>query len=261
VNLSRKFQLTAISATLLLYILLIANHDTDAAGEAYQTGERNDGRFGIVEAYEDPEAARELGVGWSRVLVNWAEAQAGGPGTWTPTVSDAQIGREVAGDRLVVGLLIGIPNWARGADGLPRGLWLPHTDPGNRWANFVREGVGRYHGRINHWIIWNEPDIHDSSAPGRTWEGGVEDFVQLQRVAYLAAKEANPNAVIHLPAFTHFWDPAYFGRFLDVVAADPAAVANNYYFDVATAHLYFQPDSIYNLIQEFSSVMDDHGLT
>jgi hypothetical protein len=260
VKLLRNFRFVTISAILLLCILLTANPDTAAAGDAYQTGEGNDGRFGVVEAYEDPEAADELGVGWSRVLLNWAEAQAGGPGTWTPTVSDAQIGREIAGGRLVVGLLIGIPNWARGADRLPRGLWLPHTDPGNRWANFVREAVGRYEGRINHWIIWNEPDIHDSSTPGRTWEGGVEDFVQLQRVAYLVAKEANPDAVIHLAAFTHFWDPTYLGRFLDVVAADPAAVANNHYFDVATAHLYFQADSIYNLIQEFSGVMAGHGL-
>jgi hypothetical protein len=74
----------------------------------------------------------------------------------------------------------------------------------------------------------------------------------LQRVAYLVAKETNPNAVIHLAAFTHFWDPGYFNRFLDVVMADPAAADHNYYFDVATAHLYFQPNSIYNSSRAFT---------
>ena len=97
----------------------------------------------------------------------------------------------------------------------------------------------RYAGRIDRWIIWNEPDIDDPTAPGHTWDGDIAQFAQLQRVAYLAAKEANPDAVIHLGAFTYFWDPGYFDRFLDVLAADPDAAANDFYFDAATAHLYF----------------------
>ncbi|MEM7336102.1 MAG: hypothetical protein AAF490_28740, partial [Chloroflexota bacterium] len=54
-----------------------------------------DWRFGVVEAYENPGAASALGVGWSRVTFHWAFTQQGGPGTWTPTVSDAQINNEV----------------------------------------------------------------------------------------------------------------------------------------------------------------------
>ena len=83
---------------------------------------------------------------------------------------------------------------------------------------------------------------------------------RLQRVAYLAAKEANPDAVIHLGAFTYFWDPGYFDRFLDVLAADPDAAANDFYFDAATAHLYFQPNAVYNVLYAFRQVMADHGL-
>ena len=218
-----------------------------------------DWRFGVIESYEAPGAADDLGVAWTRVQVHWAETQAGGPETWAPTVSDDQIDGEIAAGRLVTGLLIGIPGWARDGQELPRGLWLPHDDPGNTWAVFVRQAVGRYRGRIDHWTIWNEPDIGEG-APVRTWDGSIEDFFQLQRVAYLAAKQANPHAVIHLSAFTHFWDPGYFDRFLDVVAADPAAAAHNYYFDVATAHLYFQPNSIYDIIQSFYEAMADHGL-
>jgi hypothetical protein len=214
----------------------------------------------VIESYEAPEDATTLGVGWTRVRFHWAETQADGPGSWTAVVSDEAINGEINSGRMVVALLIGVPDWARDSSGLPDGLWLPHDDPGNLWANFVRETVGRYNGRINHWIIWNEPDIADVAAPGHTWNGSVEDFFQLQRTAYLAAKEVNPDAVIHLPAFTHFWDPTYFGRFLAVVAADPAAAQHDYYFDVATAHLYFQPDSIYNLIQTFYGTMTTYGI-
>ena len=105
----------------------------------------------------------------------------------------------------LIGLLIGIPEWARDAHGLPQGLWLDHDDPANLWAVFVRETAGRYAGRIDHWIIWNEPDI-DETEVAHSWNGSVDDFYQLQRVAYIAAKEANPHAVIHLPAFTYWAD-------------------------------------------------------
>ena len=218
-----------------------------------------DWRFGVIESYENPAAANSLGVAWTRVRYHWATVQQGGPGTWTPTVTDAQVSGEIAAGRTVVGLLIGVPDWAW-ENGLPRGLHLPHGDPNNTWATFVREAVSRNNGRINHWIIWNEPDINDPNAVGYTWPGSVEDFFELQRTAYLVAKEVNPNAVIHLPAFTHFWDPNYIYNFLDVVIADPSAPGNNYYFDVVTAHLYFQPDSIFNIIQSFYGAVGSRGI-
>ncbi|MFO7540174.1 MAG: hypothetical protein R6X32_19200, partial [Chloroflexota bacterium] len=253
-----------ITLCLLVLVVCLLRPGTisPAAAEppAAQPAQARDWRFGVVESYEDPAAAANLGVAWTRVRFHWSYVQAGGPGTWTPRVTEAQINGEVAAGRTVVGILIGIPDWARDGNRLPSGLWLPHDDPNNAWGNYVRQAVSRYNGRINHWVIWNEPDIADPSAPGHTWDGSIEDFFQLQRVAYLVAKETNPNATIHLAAFTHFWDPGYFNRFLDVVAADPAAADHNYYFDVATAHLYFQPNSIYTIIQSFYGAMGSHGI-
>ncbi|MFQ5400979.1 MAG: hypothetical protein ACE5E7_15450 [Anaerolineae bacterium] len=224
-----------------------------------------DWRFGVIESYDAPADAAALGVSWTRVQFHWAEVQAGGTGSWTPSVTDAQINAELNAGRMVVGLLIGIPGWAMEGNGLPRGLWLPHNDPGNAWANYVREAVSRYQGRINHWIIWNEPNIPATSG-AHTWDGSVDDFFQLQRTAYLAAKEVNPAAVIHLAAF-NFWDDAnagreqYMGLLLDRILADPAAAEHNYYFDVATAQLYFQPAQIYDIIQFFLGLMRQRGMS
>jgi len=218
-------------------------------------------RFGVIESYEDPAAAGRLGVAWTRVRFQWADVQPAGPDEWVPPVDDETLDAELDAGREVVGLLIGIPDWARDRRGLPRGLALPPDDPDNLWAAFVAEAVTRYAGRIDRWIIWNEPDIDDRDAPGHTWDGTLDEFVQLQRVSYLATQAANPEAVVHLGAFTYFWDPGYFARFLDVVAADPAAAAHNYYFDVATAHLYFQPNAVYNVLYAFRQVMADHGLS
>ncbi len=240
-------------------LLAAVPQKSSAAPEAVPASAPVDWRFGVIESYENPAQANSLGAAWTRVRFQWAETQAGGSGTWTASVSEGQINGEIAAGRTVVGLLIGIPDWAREGE-LPRGLHLPHSDPNNTWANFVREAVGRYNGRINHWIIWNEPDVNDPNAPGYTWGGSVQDFFQLQRTAYMAAKEVNPNATIHLSAFTHFWNPNYIYDFLDVVVADPAAADNNYYFDALTAHLYFQPDSIYNIIQQFYGAVGSRGI-
>lgn len=223
-----------------------------------------DWRFGIIESYESPTEAAGLAA-WTRVRFQWAESQPNSADEWLPAVSDEQIEAELAAGREVVGLLIGIPDWARDEQRLPAGLWQPADDPANLWANFVRQVVARYTGRINHWVIWNEPDIWDSAAPGHTWDGTVADFAQLQRIAYLTAKEANPAAIIHLAAFTYFWDfnygrEQYFNLLLDELTADPQAAAHNYYFDVATAHLYFQPNLIYDILQAFRQMMAEHGL-
>ncbi len=223
-----------------------------------------DWRYGIIEAYQAPFSARDLGVSWTRVTFNWADIQADGPESWETAVIETHIDAEPRFGREVVGLLIGIPEWARDADDLPQGLWLEHDDPHNLWANYVREAVGRYDGRISHWIIWNEPDI-DKEAIAHTWDGTVDDFYQLQRIAYLVAKETNPDASVHLAAFTYWADAnagreQYMARLLDRILADPEAAQHNYYFDVATAHLYFQADQIYDLLQLFQETMHTRGL-
>lgn len=221
-------------------------------------------QFGVIESPENPQAAAELGVGWTRITFQWAEVQAGGPGTWTPKIDDAQLDAEIAAGREVVGLLIGIPDWARDENLLPQGLRLPPADPENTWATFVREAVGRYNGRIHHWVIWNEPDIAATEI-AHTWDGSVTDFAQLQRTAYLVAKEVDPTITIHLAAFT-YWADVYAGteqtmaRLLDELLADPAAAQHNAYFDVATAHLYFQPNQIYDLLTLFQDIMRRRGL-
>ena len=235
---------------------LISRAETAAA--------QTDWQFGVIEAYDAPQAAASLGVGWTRIKFQWADVQAAGPESWTPKVSDAQIEAERAAGRMVVGLLIGIPDWARDANRLPQGLWLEPDDPGNTWATFVRTAMARYAGRIDHWVIWNEPDI-DIDAIAHTWDGSVDDFYQLQRTAYLVAKETNPDAIIHLAAFTYWADvyagrEQYMARLLDRILADPAAYRHNHYFDVATAHLYFQPNQIYDLVTLFRDIMAQRGL-
>jgi hypothetical protein len=246
-------------ARLLIIALTLALKPVDIAAAP------SDIRFGAVEAFHAPAAASQAGVAWERVRFHWAQIQAGGEGSWDDgEFTDSVLANELAAGRQVIGLLIGIPDWAN-EGGIPRGLNLPHSDPGNTWATFVRSIVGRYAGRIDHWILWNEPDVWDAGHPGHTWGGSVADFLQLTRVGYVTAKETNPNAVVHLAAFTHWWDAAYgrelyFKRFLDELVKDHNAVGNNYYFDVATLHLYFQPHYVFDITSYYYGLMGNYGI-
>src|SRR5512141_916685 len=118
-----------------------------------------DPRFGVVEAFRDPASAKDLKFGWERILFYWSELQPYGPDDWNIFhVEDGWISTALANGRQVIGLLENTPRWATdGANqiGVPRGLYLPIDDPKNVWAAFVRKVVGRYKGRIDHWVIWN----------------------------------------------------------------------------------------------------------
>ncbi len=225
-------------------------------------------RFGAVDTFDNPQAATQLGAGWTRVRFPWADMQPNDSGQWnTSFFTDAQLARELAAGREVVGLIVNTPPWAlqdSSVPGVPRGLYLRDDDPNNLWATFVRRIVNQYAGRINHWIIWNEPDIWEPSYPGRTWGGNEKDFLQLLRVAYNVTKQTNPNAIVHLSAFTYWWDVNYgrtpfFKRLLDEMQKDRAAADHNYYFDVASVNLYFSPDQIYDLTAWHHQQMLAHG--
>lgn len=222
-----------------------------------------DHRFGVVEAYAAPAAATALGAGWTRVTFEWNGIQTNSPDEWNVApISDATLSYEISQGRQVVGLLITTPGWATDVGigpGVPQGLYLPTDDPSNLWANFVRTIVARYAGRIDHWTIWNEPEIPIGS-PDMTWGGSIEDFLQLLRVAHTVAKQTNPNAVIHLPAITHWHNEHWFGQFLDVLVADPNAASNNYYFDVATLHLYHEPERIYDITTHYYRLLHNRNI-
>jgi len=222
-----------------------------------------DYRFGVVESYAAPDAASVLGAGWTRVTFEWNRIQPNGPDEWNIVpISDATLATELAQGRQVVGLLITTPGWATDQSigpGVPQGLYLSPDDPNNHWANFVRTIVSRYAGSINHWTIWNEPEIPPGS-PDMSWGGSIEDFIQLLRVTHTVAKEANPNAVIHMAAMTHWHNEHWFGQFLDALVADPGAAANDYYFDVATLHLYHEPEKIYDVTAHYYRLLHNRGI-
>lgn len=233
-------------------------------------GAQSPDRFGAVDAFYDARRADEIGVKWSRLMFPWQRVQRIGPQEFWPAISEDIINDEVRRGRKLVGVIVNTPDWAstgvgRAYTSPPKGLDLPIDHPENYWARYVERTARFYRGRVDHWIVWNEPDVSDLQHPGFTWSGSVEDFYHLQKVAYLAARRGNPNAKVLLPGLTYWWDrrfdrPQYFDRLLEVAARDPEAPSNGWFFDAAVLQLYNEPQLLYDVPQEFRQIMRARGV-
>jgi hypothetical protein len=266
-------RLRTLLPILLAVIVVVAGTPTSAAE---QPATRLDDRFGIAESLANPNAMAELGAGWTRVLLAWHHIQSSNPTDYWGfgrVLRENVLEQEVARGVRVAGVVQYTPPWAatdpsHGHRAVPRNLYLPYDDPDNYFGQFVYQTVRRYAGRIDEWIIWNEPDFL-STDPGvgesYTWMGSEEDFAQLLRVGYLAVKRANPQARVSFPATSYWADavmsrPQYYERILDLLSRDPNAAEHNLYHDAVSVNLYRKPDDLYRVYSVFKDIQARHGL-
>ena len=258
VRMQSRSSLLALLAAIVLFTSLPAapshaaeprNATTLAPLPAVDT---DDGRFGMVQGIVQPDLAWRAGARWDRIIFPWSLIQRDGPNSWTQLYfTDEAIRAQARRGVTVAGILIYTPQWAspwpekgRPVDP-PRGLELKYDDPNNTWGQFVRKVVDRHRGVVDHWIVWNEPDLY---TPGLryTFDGSFEQYAQLLKVAYLNAKEINPKSKIILGGFAYWWDkehnrPPFLGPLLEVIARDPDRQRNNHYFDIVSVHTYTAP--------------------
>ncbi|HEX2516800.1 MAG TPA: glycosyl hydrolase [Chloroflexota bacterium] len=233
-----------------------------------------DGRLGAVEAFRAAGTGLVEGAGvrWERLTFWWRGLQEGPGAPLNPFYFPLEnVDAERERGMEVVGLLVNTPDWAaadpsRGGTSVPRNLYLPHDHPENYWGRFVRQVVELYRGRIDSWIIWNEPDI-TPNAPNAAyflWAGSPADYYQLLKVAALNARAANPGVKILSAAVTYWTDihlqrEQWFSRFLAEVAADPTAGPNGQYFDVCALNLYTNPQNLYTVPHLYHQLMRERG--
>ncbi|MBZ0281207.1 MAG: LIM domain-binding protein [Anaerolineae bacterium] len=226
--------------------------------------------FGVVEGFWLPDEVCELHPGWERIIFDWSQHQPEGSDDWyTLNVDDRWLAAAQDCDREVVAIFKHTPAWATdgtAGPGVPRGLYLPVDDPGNLWARFVRKSAEYYAPRgVSRFIIWNEPDITRETY-GFEFEGTLDDYYQMLKVAYLALKQGNSDAEILLAGMTYWHDlnagrRLYLDRLLERITSDPEAVANNYYFDIASLHIYFRSETVYDIVRQTRELLNQYGLT
>ena len=229
-----------------------------------------DPRFGVSEGFRDAAVMADIGAGWERVVLSWADIQPDGPDDWSwlgRTIPPRAVAGELNRGVRLAGLLQFTPTWAATdlddpGRSVPQNLDLPDDDPENYWGRFVYETVRYYAGRIDEWIVWNEPEFHPNDAAGQgsyTWLGTDAEFARLMEVAYLAAKRANPNATVAFPGTSYWVDHnsdrlQFYERFLRLEASNPDAPANDFFHDAVPLNLYRAPDDLVRLHQEFKDL-------
>ena len=227
------------------------------------------GRFGIVEGFWRPDLMCQMGMGWERLILNWAQHQPWSESDWNPIeVSERWRGEHRSCPREVVALLKNTPAWATDGipnAGVPRGLYLPHDDPNNLWAGFARRAADYYGKRgVSRFIIWNEPDIQPGDH-GYEFAGTIDDYFRLLQVAYFALRQVNPAARIHLAGTTYWHDVSagrapFLDRLLDRILEDADAAENEFYFHAASLHIYFRVDTVPQLVGLAREALDERGL-
>jgi hypothetical protein len=142
-------------------------------------------------------------------------------------------------------------------------------NPNNRWAYFVNAAVTRFmpggvlaqargwtNGQgIRYWEIWNEEDLD------QFFSGTSTDYARLLKVAYLSAKQADPNATIVFGGMAHFQRPNWLDGVLNVIATDPVSTTYHGFMDAVASHNYAWAWQTFGYLYQDRSRLDNHGLT
>ena len=259
-----------IALALTCCLLLVASSSVPAAADRWYVSSPV---LGIIDAGRQADAARRARATWDRALFLWQLIQPNGPNDWAldSYVSQAKLNTTLSTGLPVVGVVQGTPGWADtdyrdGAAGVPTGLDYPVDDPRNTFGQYMLHLARAYKGRINTWIIWNEPDfLPGESGTWWTWSGNAADFYKLMKTGYRAVKSVDPSATVVFPATTYFADavhnrPLFLARVLAEANKDPEAPPNGYFFDAVGVNLYCSLDAVYRVHGIYSSILAQYQL-
>jgi hypothetical protein len=176
---------------------------------------------------------REMGSPWIVEFFPWPYIEPA-KGNYNWSHADAVIKHAENQGLAVIARLGWVPQWAREKKTTFTHLDAEHYDD---FAGFVADFSERYRGRVNHIIIWNEPNL--------SFEWGYrpvdpEGYVQLLKAVYLRAHAANPDVIVLAGALAPTLEPEgspaglndllYLERMYEAGAA--------LYFDALAAHAY-----------------------
>ncbi len=207
-------------------------------------------------------AALELGAGWNRWPLYWDRVQTAAD-SWDWQAYDQQVAADFAARLEINAILLGRPEFYADDEAQITGLYapifanggdLPSDDkalnPENPWAQFVYEAVNRYkpggllatqlglpeNSGIRVWEVWNEPDFR------QFWRGSFEDYARLLKVAYIVAKQADPQAQIMFGGLLYNTNGVnWLAQVLRIYSRDSLAPRFNTFMDIVAVHNYGNP--------------------
>ena len=185
----------------------------------------------------DLQLVREMGTRWIVEFFPWSYIESG-KNSFNWGHADQVIDHAHAQGLTIIARLGLVPSWAR-PDPLKQETTFNYIGPDHYsdFGDFVYAFVDRYKDRVDHIVIWNEPNL--------SFEWGMRPvdaaaYVDLLKVAYRRAKEANPQVVVLAGALaptleqpgspTGLNDLIYLQKMYDAGAKD--------FFDGLAAHAY-----------------------
>ncbi len=226
------------------------------------------------------QAGLNAGAGWDRFAIYWSDIEQQ-PDTYVWVLYDEAVRNDVIHNLQTNAILLGVPAIYNDGRNVPVNLdqpvFIDGTDipgpgkainPNNPWADFVYTVVMRYKpggtraraegwpaGQgVRVWEIWNEPDF------SMFWNGSVQEYARLLKVAYLAAKQADPQAQVMLGGLVLFEKPAFLVDLLNIYKNDPAPVPARYPFDIVALHSYSHPPYTFYAVQRTENLLAVYGL-
>ncbi|HOA25089.1 MAG TPA: hypothetical protein PLD57_09110 [Aggregatilineales bacterium] len=222
----------------------------------------------------------DAGAGWDRFPIYWSEIEQQ-PNNYNWALYDNTVRNDVIYGLHTEAILLGFPDIYRGEGAVPGHIHQPifadgsdtpapgkQLNPDNAWAEFVFHAVERYKpggvlaqregwpegAGVRVWEVWNEPDFT------LFWQGSVEDYARLLKVAYIAARQADPEAQIMIGGLVLFEQPDFIYRLLDIYKNDEQPVEGRYPFDMVALHAYSHPSDSFYAIQRLETLLATHGL-
>ena len=187
-------------------VIGINNSRGICAGWTYVEEEKGKFDFRLPDLFV--EHLHRSGVGATGILTSppkWASS--------TPVITDQELRRlrNIPEDNKK---LFSIREHSYYGNGMPKDL--------DEWSNYVYHTVKHFKGRVNDWIVWNEPyfgflNVYD--AEGNLLSGNIKEpwlkradaYYKLATTAYAAAKRANPECRILIEAGYGRWAEHLFG--------------------------------------------------
>lgn len=223
----------------------------------------------------------DAGAGWDRFAIYWSDIEVE-PNNYHWEDYDEVVRNDVIHGLRTNAILLGTPDIYMGDSTVPSSIHEPvfadgtdkpgrnkDINPNNPWAEFVDRTVRRYMpggkladrenwpdgAGIRVWEIWNEPDFQ------QFWQGSAEDYARLLKVAYIAARHADPDSRVMIGGLVMFEQPSFIGDVLNTFKNDPDPVDQRYPFDIVAVHSYSHPAYSFIVLQRLDTLLATHGLT
>src|SRR5262245_10962307 len=163
----------------------------------------------------------QAGIGWIRVDFNWYLMQPTRD-SFDWTLTDQIVDQAVARGLSVFATLAYTPGWANGGAGTN----VPPTNSGD-WYAFVFATVSRYRDRVQHWGMWNEPNLV------QFYTGGVQSYIRdVLTVGSKAAKAADPGCLVLGPELAQLGSGQWRRWFRTILKKAASRI------DIVTHHMY-----------------------